>query len=282
MTFGTDQVLAYNVQPWVKLGFGVPNFSENHSTVNKPIWRLADEIGKLQLFIMTHVDAARTRPPSRNTIERLGKMMNRINSVLLGRGRNYNELRLEEGHGAPSPAPWNIHPVPYFQSEIVRNHWLQEYNELTMMALTNIYQHSDNNLALTITQELASDVWSYFREVKMLLGRELIGISSESGLTEDLLKAEDFQFQPQHYAAYHPERVTVRIESLDGPGEITARFTEDDLRPFLIGIPANLIIPNLAKYPIGPVDDSYSGSVQNDFNRSNPGTDTGSSLEPVI
>ena len=209
--------------------------------------------------------------------------MNRINSVLLGRGRKYNEMQLEEGHGAPSPQPWwNIHPVPYFQGEIVRNHWLQEYNELTTMALTNIYQHSDNNLALTITQEMASDVWSYFREVKILLGRELIGFTSESGLTEEQLKAEDFQFQPEHYAVYHPERVTVRIESLDGLGEITSRFTEDDLRPFLISIPANLIIPNLAKYPTGSVDNSYTRIMQDNFQRNNPGTDNGSTLSPII
>ena len=31
-----------------------------------------------------------------------------------------------------------------------------------MVALANMFQHSDNNLALTITDAFAHDVWQYF------------------------------------------------------------------------------------------------------------------------
>lgn len=279
--FGTDQVLLYNVDPWSKLGFGVPNFGDNLHTVNLQAHRLADEIGQLQLYIMTHVDVLRTRPPSRNTIERLGKLMNRVKNVLAGRAKEYRELRIEPGHGSPAARPWTIHPVPYFNGPIVRNGWLAEYNEYCMLALTNLYQHSDNTLALTITSELAGDIWQYFGEISRMLGRELLNID------EQTLADPAFQFLPSHYAEYHPEAVTVRVEAIDAPVDPAIRFTEDDIQPFLRGIPANLILPNLARYPAGDNDDftgplaSGRGTAVID-SAAAAGTRDGSAIDPVI
>ena len=266
MRFGSDQVLLYNVEPWSQLGFGVPAFGDNLHTLNKPAHRLANEIGQLQLFIMTHIDATRTRPPSKNTLVRLGRMMNRIRNVLGGRARAYSDLRVEPGHGSPAPAPWIIHPVPYFHGPIVRNGFLAEYNELTMIALANIYQHSDNNLSLTITEEFAGDVWLYFNEIKRLIGGELLSLAPE------VYEAETFTFTDEHYNAYAPDKVTIRIEALDHPGSVTQRFTEDDLRPFLTGIPANLIVPNIVKFPVGP-DDNFGGAKGGEITDSVVGLD---------
>lgn len=275
--FGSDQVLLYNVEPWSRLGFGVPSFGDDTHTLNTAAHRLADEIGQLQLFVMTHIDATRRRPPSRNTIERLAKMMNRVFSVLEGRMKDYPDMRVEPGHGQPSAKPWLIHPCPYFPGPIVRNGWLSEYNELTMLALANIYQHSDNNLSRTVTKEFAGDVAQYFGEIRYLVGRELLGIP------QDQLQQPDFVFAPDHYTSYHPDQVTVRIEALDTPGNITARFTEDDLQPLLTGIPANMIIPNLAKYPVGPIT-GWPGAPGDPLPAEDaaPGTDDGSAIEPVI
>lgn len=274
--FGTDQVLLYNVEPWSQMGFGVPAFAENYQTVNLQAHRLADEIGQLQLYIMTHVDVTRTRPPSRNTIERLGKLLNRVKNVLAGRAVEYNQLRVEPGHGSPAAKAWSIHPVPYFEGPIVRNGWLQEYNNYCMMALTNIYQHTDNSLALTITSEFAGDIWQYFREVTRMLGRELLNIAPAT------MDTADFQFTKEHYDAYRPEDVTVRVEAIDTPVDPQWRFTEADIQPFLQGIPANLIIPNLAKYPVG--NEGFTGAVQGDppANQSAAGTNGGSAIQPVI
>ena len=262
--FGSDQVLIYNVEPWAQLGFGCANFGDNEFTQSAPLARLADEIGRVQLFVMTHVDAARHSPPSRNTAERLGRILNRIQTVLESRAKAYPEKRLEPGHGSPAPTAWNIHPVPYFNGPVVRNGWLAEYNHLTMIALANIYQHSDNDLALTITEAAAADVWSYFREVKNMLAGELLGLPTAT------YEAPGFRFSADVWTNYRPDEVTIRIESLDHPGPVTTRYTEDDLRKFLQGIPANLIAPNLARYPVGvgpftsqgdEIDGSVSGDV---------------------
>lgn len=276
MTFGTDQVLMYNVEPWRELGFGVANFGDNLFTQNAPLHALADEIGVIQLYMMTHVDVTRRQYPSINTVERLGKTLNRIQSVLLNRAKAANEPRLEGGHGSPSAVAWNIHPVPYFGSQIAANHWLREYNNLTMLALTNIYQHSDNNLELTITVELASDVWQYFREIRRMLAGELLGVPKA------VYDTDDFRFTPEIYQAYNPQDSIIRIERLDDPGRVQERFTEDDLRPFLRGIPANVMVPLLAKYPTNQYDGFDGSQGSGGVSEPTVGTEDGSALDPII
>ncbi|MGD9644446.1 MAG: hypothetical protein AB7U73_01965 [Pirellulales bacterium] len=286
--FGTDRVLMYAVDPWSRLGFGVPNFGSKSKmepgaidtlgTLNTALHGLADEIGVLQLFIMTHVDASRKQAPSRNTIERLGKLCNRANSVLSSRMMAPNQALLEPGHERPAVKIWNIHPVPYFAGPFLRNKWLMEYNELVMFALTNFYQHSDNNLALTVSQAFAKDIYQYFREIKIRMGTELLAIPRVD------LEKDDFVFQSTHYDAYHPELVVTNIEAIDGPGNMFSLPTEVDLRPLLDGIPANLILPMLKQYPIGPIPGAtgIGGEDTLDGNASAPGTNPGTAIGPAV
>jgi len=273
-TFVSDRALLYDVEPWNRLGFGVPNFGDNVGTKSVPIWNLADYVAKAQLFIMTHIDAQRMQPPSRNTVERLGKLVNRVNSVLGGRMKEYSDLRLEEQHASAELRIWNIHPAPYFRSAIVRNHWLTEYNELCMVGLTNIYQHSDNALSLTITQAFAQDVWKYFREIKLLLGSELLLVPAEQ------LAADAFIFTDEHYDAYKPDLVTLNFEALDTPGPIQSTSTEDDLRPLFEGIPANVLAPKLRQYPVGEDLTGLSGAAL-PAEASAVGTEDGSAVAPA-
>jgi len=243
----SDQVLLYNIEPWNHYGFGVPNFGENVGTLNHSVHRLADEIASLQLFVMRHIDASRTQPPSPNTVKRIGKMLNRVFSVFGNRAKDYTVDRVEPGHSDPSPKIWTIHPVPYFDSVALRNGWLAEFNNLTMIALTNLYQHSDNMLALTITQTMADQILIYFQEIKRLMAYELLQLPAGTA------DSPEFRFTEEHYTTYNPTAVTINTEAMDYPSSVFTRFTEDDIRPLVNGIPANLIVPCLAKYPVGPV-----------------------------
>ncbi len=253
--FGSDRPQLYNVAPWAEMGFAVPNFGNNYGTLSTPIHGLADEISKGQLFVMTHIDAQRTQPPSRNTVERLCQMNNRIHTKLQSRMKVDSDIRLEEGHATADSKPWNIHPVPFFHGPAVRNHWLIEYNTLTMIALTNIYQHSDNNLALTITQQFAQDIWKYFQEIRILIGVELLQLPRET------VVAEGFKFETAHYNAYDISPFAMNLEALDTPGPIHSRTTEDDLRPLFRGIPANEIVTNLAAYPVDDAELARQGQA---------------------
>lgn len=258
--FGSDRALLYDVDPWNKLGFAVPNFGDNVGTLSSAIHNLADFIGKVQLFVMTHVDATREQPPSINTVIRLMKALNRIQSVLSFRQKLDNEIRTEETHSSPYLKAWNVHPMPYFASGFVRNHWLMEYNDLAMIALTNIYQHSDNNLSLTVTQAFAQDIYKYFRDMRILVGGELLG------LTATVVEADGFMFDIEptgpHVMGYKPSAFTMNFEALDTPGPIEAKPTEDDLRVLFKGIPSTIIKNYLAQYPtLGPKPgEGYAGT----------------------
>ena len=278
-SFGTDQVLLYNIAPWNAYGFGVPNFGENVGTLNLAIAGLVNSIGVSQLYIMTsNWDSSRTTPPSMPTVMRIGKLLNRIHNVLTGRMVEPNEIPPEPGHASPATQIWTVHPVPYFRGPIVRNSWLEEYNQLCMIGMMNMMQHTDNSRALYITRDFAEFIWQYFNQVKKLLGRELLKIS-----TADLAKP-DFEFTDAHYSAYNPRDVTMNIEAIDQVGQIFKLPSDDDLKPLLAGIPADLIIPNLARYPVGQIAgaDGLSGvPLSGDAQSASPGAGSGATA-PIL
>lgn len=277
-TFGTDQVLLYDVSPWAQLGFGVANFGDNLKTQNIVWWRLASEIGKTQLGIMTHVDARREQYPSVNTLMRMGKILNRIKTVLLSRQRSAADVRLEPGHMTPAPMDWLIHPVPYFSGSIVINPWLLEYNHLCMYALCNIFQNSDNNLALEMTVESSSDVWQYFRRVTELIAGELLMLPKAT------YSADDFLFVDEMWSKYNPNAFLPRNEALATPVGTDTGFTEDDLRPLKQGIPANQIVPLLARYSVSSKFDNNPPQPQGNTIQETalPGTNNRSALAPIV
>lgn len=276
-TFGTDQVLVYDVAPWNQLGFGVANFGDNLKTQNIVWWRLASEIGKTQLGIMTHVDARREQYPSVNTLMRMGKILNRIKTVLLSRQRVASDVRLEPGHMTPAPMDWLIHPVPYFSGSIVVNPWLLEYNHLCMYALTNIFQNGDNNLALEMTAEASSDIWQYFKRVTELIAGELLMLPKAT------YTADDFLFTNELFLKYNPSDFLPRNEALSQPVGNDTGFTEDDLRPLKNGIPANQILPLLARYSVSKYDNNPPQPQGNVIQEpALPGTANGSALAPIL
>jgi hypothetical protein len=276
-TFGTDQVLLYDVDPWNKLGFGCANFGDNLKTQNIVWWRLASEIGKTQLGIMTHIDARREQYPSVNTLMRMGKILNRIKTVLLSRQRSASDIRLEPGHMTPAPMDWVIHPVPYFSGSVVVNPWLLEYNHLCMYALTNIFQNSDNNLALEMTAESSSDIWQYFKRVTELIAGELLLLPRAT------FAADDFLFTDELFSKYNPTSFLPRNEALSQPVSNDTGFTEDDLRPLKNGIPANQILPLLARYSVSKYDGKPPQPQGNVIQEpALPGTINGSALSPII
>lgn len=252
-TFGTDRVLLYDVEPWNLYGFGVANFGDNIGTTNQPIHHLANEIGKVQLFVMTHIDAWRTQPPSINTVMRIGKLLNRINQVLSGRQMAENQQRLEGQHFTADLLPWTIHPVPFFGSSVLRNPWLKEYNQLVMVLLTNMYQDSDNNLSLTITEGFAQRIYQYAREIKIRMGTELLALPRAT------VEADTFLFTDEAYANYRPSDLIVSMESLDTPGPLESMPTEDDYRQLFEGIPSTDLLGDLKQYPVAPSGAGYSG-----------------------
>jgi hypothetical protein len=132
-------------------------------------------------------------------------------------------------------------------------------------------QHSDNNVPLVITAKFAGDIWSFFRELKMRMGTELLGLPAAT------VQPDAFAFTfplpawapgatapgavgTDSFALYQASNVTTNMEALDTPGNVFQLPTENDLRPLFNGIPANLIAPSLKQYSVTGSTD-FSGTL---------------------
>ncbi len=268
-----DSVLLYDVDPWSKAGYGVPNFGNVVQTQNVVIHKLVDTLGEQQLMIMTHVDAGRANALSRNILEKLGKLLNYALTVLETRGQNANELRLEAHHKTPAPKPWVLHPVPYFpvSGAWIENADLIELNELFMYALTEAMQHTDNDLSLEVSDMFVSDVGQY-------INRALHIVAGILGVSKAVYETPGFRITAEHYAGYDYSQIP-RSEAIRMPRTIGRRPTEVDLAPLTTGLYSTDLIPVLKVFSdplvnwngaqnhqnISNADDEASGNERNAF-----------------
>lgn len=246
-TLGSDSVLLFNVEPWSRLGFGVPNFADRLYTQNKAWLSIARRINQCQFHVMTHVDARREHYPSINTVLRLCDMLNQAKTAFKQRAVPASQPRLEGGHVSPAAAAWVISPVPYFNN-IVRNQDLKDLNELVMFALANIYQSSDNNLPLTMTVEAAQLVWSFLGECVTLIGTRWLGLSAAELTKEEFLF--DLAKVRQTYAPPSNPGAEASIVPLGSNG----LFTETNLQRLYEGLEAPVLYPLLARFPVTAAD----------------------------
>ena len=255
--FSNNRVLLFAVDPWSGLGFGAPNpGSDSCFTQNLPLLNLVDEIGKCQLMLMLNPAARGWQPPNADVARTMAAMYNRAVSVISLQMKLEGAQQVSLGKADQSARPWIIHPVPYFDSPMVVNPWMRDWNELTMVALINIMQHSSNRFGLTIIQQFASEIIPIFNLIALKLGTELCDLDPAavtwvSGQPPFLFDLSDKgPFTP---ANYHPSNKVINMELISTAGPLTSIPTIRDCSELAEGIPANLILPLLEQYPLGPI-----------------------------
>lgn len=239
--FGTDEPLWYNVGIWGELGYAVPNFGDNPSTLNTTTHYLASVIGRNLQAIMLHPDADLRRPPSINTLLRVDKLILRARSILAGRAVPAGKPDMESVHTSPAETVFIIHPCPYFR---VRNAFLKEWCGLCLNALSEAFQHTDNRKAYEISDEFAGIVGQYLQRVYKLMATELFGVPVEDA------NKPDFTLSDTQKTAYDPSKFFTSTEMVDTLPPLYHVPTEDDLEVLTNGIPATLLV-NLQRYPSG-------------------------------
>jgi len=251
-TFQTDQILWYNNGVWGKLGFAVPNFGDDPSTINSTIHYLVAVIGRNIQAIMLHTDAGMTRPPSINTLTRVHKLVLRARSILAGRSVKPATLNMEPQHATPVPEVFTIYPTPYFQ---VRNAFLKEWGGLALMALTEAMQHTENARGYEVSTDFAGLVGQYVHRIYKLMATELFGVPAADAA------ALDFTLTAEQLASYDPGQFFTSTEMIDVVATIQEIPTEDDLSVLTAGIPATELV-NLQPYPNAPAfEDKESGAT---------------------
>ena len=104
MGFGNDGPRHWNNGMFGQLGYAVPWWGDNHSTISQPIHRFTDVIGKNLLGVMTMSDARVSRPPQRECLETIAKLCYRGRDVLNTRLIRFSDKRtFRPRHATPIP-----------------------------------------------------------------------------------------------------------------------------------------------------------------------------------
>jgi hypothetical protein len=240
-TFKTDQALWYNVGVWGELGYAVPNFGDDPTTLNDGIHYLTTVVGRNLSAVMHHPDCDLRTPPSINTLTRLHKLILRARQILSGRDVAPGEPDMESVHTSPATMVHLIYPVPYFK---VRNHHLKQYCGLILNALAEMMQHTENRKPYEISTRFSGMTGQYFHRVYRLMATELFGIDPEKA------KALDFTLTDADLKAYDPGKWFTSTEMIDTVSPLHLVPTEDDLVVLTDGIPATQLV-GLSAYPSG-------------------------------
>jgi hypothetical protein len=246
-----DQILWYNNGTWGELGFAVPNFGDDPTTINSDIHYLVSVIGRNLQGIMLHTDASQATPPSINTLTRVHKLVTRGRSILAGRAVPPNELNMEPQHASPAPQAFLIFPTPYHKT---RNQWLKDWGGLTLMALTEAMQHTENATAFNISTTFSGLIGQYLHRIYQRMATELFGVPVEQA------KALDFTLTDEQLASYDPSKFFTSTEMTDVVPTIQDIQTEDDLRVLTAGIPATELV-GLQPYPSSAAFEDASGGT---------------------
>lgn len=237
--FGTDEPLWYNVGVWGQLGYGVPNFGNDYSTLNGSIAYLVDAMGRNLSAVMHHADADLRTPPSINTLMRVHKLILRARSILSSRAIAANQMRMESVHATPAVEDFLIFPVPFFA---VRNRWLKEWCGYIFAAISEACQHTENRLENDISTAFAGLVGQYLQRVLVRLATELLGVARADAEKPDFVIADTV------FASYDPARFFTSTELIDTNRSAFVIPTEDDLELLTNGIPASKVV-GLQRWP---------------------------------
>lgn len=249
--FRTDQALWYNNGVWGELGFAVPNFGDDQSTLNTSIHYLTSVMGRNLQAVMLHADADLRTPPSINTLTRVHKLIVRARSILAGRQVASGTPDMEATHSSPAETEFIIFPTPYFK---VRNQWMKEWCGLILNALSEAYQHTENRKAYEISETFSGLIGQYLHRVYKLMATELFGVP-----VTDASKL-DFTLTDEQLRAYNPSQFFTSTELIDTVPVIANVPTEDDLKVLTNGIPASKLV-NLQKYSSGVTFPTGTGSA---------------------
>lgn len=251
MAFRTDQILWYNNGTWGELGFAVPNYGDNPSTLNAGVHQLVSAIGRnLSGVMCANPDVDLRTPPSINTLIKIHKLIVRSRQIIGGRAVAPGTPTMEAVHATPAEMVFLIYPVPFFK---VRNQWLKEYANLALMALSEAMQHTDNRRSFDFSAAFGGVIGQYLARIYRLMCTELFGIPPAT-------ITDTYQLDDAALKAYDPSKFYTSTELIDTLPANAMVPTEDDLTPLTDGIPATLLV-GLERYPSGVAGDTATGTA---------------------
>jgi hypothetical protein len=144
-------------------------------------------------------------------------------------------------HASPAPQVFLAWPIPFF-GERVRQPDIREYAQLALLMLSEMMQHSENELPTYITDSFAAKIGQYLREILALMATKYFGYTRAQAYDPA------FALQAADFANYDPSKVMTSVEMTEERPPVQWWPTETDLTA-IRAIPYNEAIVLAKRWP---------------------------------
>ena len=256
LTLGSRKIRLFNEDPYGSLGFGALDLGPyGYFSQNQALRKLADQIGLCQFLIATNPAARGWEPPNAYVAKLAAQMFNRAKTLL--NAETILEGDAAQQRGQDTKSNWSaeaflIHPVPFARGPMMVNQWVDEWNRICFSLQTNLMTDPSNRFGTGVTQYCYNNLMPVLNQLAAKIGVELCNIPLAT------VTAKDFLFDlsdtgPFTIANYHPAQLVIDQSELWDQGPVLNVPTMDQMKPFLMGIPAHVCALMLADFPPGPI-----------------------------
>ncbi len=242
--FGSDQPLWYQGaitrSRWAQAGYAVPNLAGKNFTMNSGIAELFTVIGRNFFELMHEPDIRFSVPPNIKMLAEVHQLVLRCRQIIAARALPYAQARFDPLHATPNPQVFMVYPVPYFGGA-VKQPQIKEWAGLALALLSEMAQHTDNELCYELSINFGAMVGQYMQRIYGLMAIEFFGYG-QTALTNPA-----FVLTPADFAAYDPTKWFTSVEMTDERFDMGWQPNSNDMRA-IRGIPANQLV-GLTDFP---------------------------------
>jgi len=257
--FETEEILWYNNGRWGQAGYAITNPGGKTWTSNSVIYQIHSLVGR-NLFELMHRPAVKFYvAPDKQWLYDLHQLLITARKRLADRTRMPNDSNgLVPQHADPDPQMFLVWPVPYF-GERVRQMDIREYCQIALLMLSDIMQHSENDLSSYVTNNFTGPIGKYLQEILMLMATKYFGYSRAAAYDPA------FALQATDFANYDPSKVMTSVEMSEERPPVQWWPTTNDLSQ-IRGIPVNQALLLATRWPADNWQMAAGGDVTNNNN----------------
>lgn len=152
----------------------------------------------------------------------------------------HNTPEFEPIHATPAGSVFKVWPTPYYN---VRNEMIKEWADMTLMCISELFQHSENSKDADVGPRVESVISQYMRRAYTSMAIQCFGKTREE------VSAPGFLLTAEDFSNYNPDPWFTGTERTDTVPNLGRVFTEDMLAAIRDGILVTALPANLTPFP---------------------------------
>lgn len=261
--FETSEILWWDNGAWGKAGYAIPNDGGKTTTSNETIREIHSFLGRGLFGLMHRDDVKFSRPFNAEWLYDLNKMLTLGIKRMSDHAVSWSDKRQgDTEHATNTPAVFTVFPIPFFGQRI-RQRDAYRWAQQTMLLLSEVMQHSDNDYDDDITDMFAAMVQQKLLRVQRDMAMKYLGFTREQ------TEAPGFTIPSSAFAkgTYDPSSLFTSFEMIEERMPEQWWPTSNDLTP-ISGIASTVANVFAKRWPIadgfygdgGAVESAYPGS----------------------